>query len=123
MNDHPLPQQVFFEESLTFLAVPANAHLHYRIDFPRLQAFGSTALHLSYLARGIAAGVLTRRVNLWDIAGFLPIMDALGIMCRYLSGKSIDIPAILNGQKTPEPILAANPAMFPYLEASIHPLR
>ncbi len=123
MNDLPLPRQVTYEESLTFLAVPANTHLRYRIEFPRLQAFGSTALHLSYLARGIAAGVLTRRINLWDIAGFLPIMDYLGISYQYLSGQPIETSALLNGQKTPEPILAAYPEMLPELMNKIHIIR
>jgi len=121
MNNQPLPHRVVYEESLTFLAVSANAHLRFEIDFPRLQAFGSTAVHLSYLARGIAAGVLTRRINLWDIAGFLPIFEQLGIACQYLSGAPIDLAALLDGQKTPEPVLAARPDMLADLRKRIHP--
>lgn len=121
MNNRPLPRHVVYEESLTFLAVSANAHLRFEIDFPRLQAFGSTAVHCSYLARGIAAGVLTRRINLWDIAGFLPIFEQLDISCQYLSGAPIDTTALLNGQKTPEPVLAAHSDMLTDLRKGIHP--
>lgn len=120
-NGRPLTAHFFSEESLTFLAVPANAHLRYEIEFPRLQAYGSTALHLSFLARGIAAGVLTRRVNLWDIAGFLPTFDRLGIIYRYLSGRPVEIEPLLGGQKTPEPILAGYPQWIETLQAKIHP--
>lgn len=121
MNNQPLPRQAVYEESLTFLAVSANAHLRFIIDFPRLQAFGSTAVHLGYLARGIAAGVLTRRINLWDIAGFLPIFDQLDIACQYLSGAPIDITALLNGQKTPEPVLAAHSKKIAEVRNRIQP--
>lgn len=120
LNGKPLPHRITLEESLTFMAVPANSHIRYQIDYPRLQAFGSTALHLSYLARGVAAGVLTRRVNLWDIAGFLPILQYLGIKYQYLSGRPVDITALLNGQKTPEPLLAAHPDMISTIQNMIH---
>ncbi|MCC6147628.1 MAG: inositol monophosphatase family protein [Anaerolineaceae bacterium] len=121
MNGKPLSPIVEYEESLTFLAVSANMHLRYQIEYPRIQAFGSTAVHLSFLARGIAAGVLTRRIHLWDIAGFLPIFDRLGIRYRYLSGAPVDISALLGGQKTPEPILAAPPERWEDLQKRIHP--
>jgi fructose-1,6-bisphosphatase/inositol monophosphatase family enzyme len=121
MNDTPIlpPTGSTLDDPLIFLAVPANAHLRYDIRFPRIQAFGSTAVHLSFLARGIAAGVLTRRVNLWDIAAFLPIFNKLGIIYEYISGKQVEIGELLGGQKTPEAILSARPEWLSELRNSI----
>jgi myo-inositol-1(or 4)-monophosphatase len=120
-NDIPIqpPTGTTLDDPLIFLAVPANVHLRYDIRFPRIQAYGSTAVHLSFLARGIAAGVLTRRVNLWDIAAFLPIFNKMGIMYEYLSGKQVELGELLNGQKTPEAILAARPEWLSELRRSI----
>jgi myo-inositol-1(or 4)-monophosphatase len=109
-----------YHDPLQFLAVPSNAHLHYRIDYPRLRSFGSTAAHLAWLARGVSIGVLTRRVNLWDLAGVLPVLAQAGIQVEYLSGSPLDFSALLEGQITPEPVLAASPQWIGELRRAIH---
>ncbi len=120
-NGQPLSAgaSTLYDSPTAFLAVPSNTHLHYRITYPRLQAYGSTALHLACLARGVAVGALTRRIYIWDIAGLLPVLNQTGIAYEYLSGASVDLKALLSGQRTPEPILAARPEWIQRLRASI----
>lgn len=108
-----------YDDPLCFLAVPSNAHQYYQIGYHRLQAFGSTALHLACVARGIAVGALTRRVYLWDIAGLLPILNQTGAICEYLSGAPLDLQALLSGERTPEPLLVARPEFLARLRQSI----
>lgn len=117
----PLPQPDL-NNRLAFLAVPTNAHRHYRIEYPRIRALGSTAVHLCYLARGAALAVLTRRIKLWDIAGVLPLLDAAGIVVTYLSGRMFEPTEIMNGQFTPEPLLAAHPAILESIRAMLQPI-
>jgi myo-inositol-1(or 4)-monophosphatase len=110
-----------FEDELVFLAVASNHHRNYEICYPRLQAYGSTVFHLACLARGLAIGVLTRRINLWDFAGFLPIFRHLGISIDYVSGKALDLSALIQGQKTAEGLLAAPERYLPLLHDCISP--
>jgi myo-inositol-1(or 4)-monophosphatase len=113
------PPNPAFENPLAFLAIPTNAHRYFNIDFPRLRALGSTAAHLCYLVQGAAIGVLTRRVNLWDVAGVLPILSESGLSVTYLSGKSFDPQSYLEGQKFPEELLAAHPNHLELLRTKI----
>jgi myo-inositol-1(or 4)-monophosphatase len=104
-----------------FLAVPSNCHLEYEISFGRLRSLGSTAAHLIYVARGAAIGALTRRVRIWDLAGVLPIVLPLGIELRYLSGAPIQLGNLLEGQRAPEPILAAPSHVIDQMLTMIRP--
>jgi myo-inositol-1(or 4)-monophosphatase len=97
-----------FLDPLYFLAIPSNAHLNFTITYPRVQAYGSTAYHLALLAKGEAIGVLTRNVNIWDIAGLLPILDATENVYEYVSGKPIQLGHLLTGDKIDEEILVSN---------------
>jgi myo-inositol-1(or 4)-monophosphatase len=108
-----------YHDPLMFVAVPSNAHQHYRIHYPRLRSFGSTAAHLAWLARGATIGVITRHVSLWDLAGVLPLLAQTGIRIEYLSGRPLDFNALLEGQTTPEPVLAASLQWFDKLRSAI----
>lgn len=121
LNGQPLvrTEEEPFRGPMTFVCVPSNAHRRYTIDYPRLHSLGSTVTHLALLARGVAAGVLTRRVYLWDIAAFLAILPALGIEMSYLSGRALDINALIDGSSTPEPVIAAPKRWLDDLRASI----
>ena len=109
-----------YHDPLMFVAVPSNAHEHYRIHYPRLRSFGSTAAHLAWRGRGIALGVITRQGSLWDLAGGLPLLAQTGIRIEYLSGRPLDFSALLEGQSTPEPVLAASLQWFDKLRKAIH---
>lgn len=108
-NGRPLKRNLNMtvENPLTFIAVPSNAHLHYEISFPRLRSFGSTIVHLAYLARGIAIAALTRRIRIWDIAAAMPFLSVTDVGIVYLSGKPFHITDLLGGNPSPEPILAS----------------
>jgi myo-inositol-1(or 4)-monophosphatase len=97
-----------FDNPLVFLAVPSDVHRVYEIDFPRVRSFGSTAAHVVYVARGAAIGALTRRVRIWDLAGALPILTSTGGVLVHLSGTPLEMPALLDGKPTSEPIVAAH---------------
>lgn len=122
-NGRPMLRQpgLTFEDPLAFLAVPSNAHLRYRIDFPRLRSLGSTAAHLIYVARGTALGALTRRINLWDFAGVLPILQQTGMALVYLSGRPLQIGELLDGALTPEPLVAAPAGLIERVRTGFQP--
>lgn len=108
---------------LSFLAVPSDFHLNYRVAFPRVRSMGSTAAHLAYTATGSAAGALIHSFSLWDVAGILPVLAAAGITVTYLSGRSFQAGGLLDGQSSSGAILAAHPRVVDRLRASIHPLQ
>lgn len=122
-NDHPLPPapQVDLDSPLTFLAVPSNFYLHFDVTFPRARSLGSTAAHLAYAATGAAAGVLLRGISLWDMAGLLPVLSAVGIMITDLSGRAFRPGDFLDGRVIREPLLAAHPAVSEALRGTIRP--
>lgn len=108
-NDQPvaLRDVIDLENPLAFIAVPSNAHNHYRISFNRLRSLGSTTAHLAYVACGFATAALTRRIYVWDIAPVLPLLKAAGIGLAYLSGETFDSSELLDGHLSPEPLVAA----------------
>jgi myo-inositol-1(or 4)-monophosphatase len=116
-----LPADQKFQDELVFLAVASNYHRQYEICYPRLQAYGSTVFHLACLAKGLAIGVLTRPVNLWDFAGFWPILRNIGISIDYISGRAVDISVLMRGQKTAERLLAAPDRFMAHLHDCISP--
>ena len=122
LNEAPLTSPaVSLNSSFAFLAVPSNCHMAYEISFGRLRSLGSTAAHLIYVARGAAIGALTRRVRLWDLAGVLPILMPLGIELRYLSGAPFLVRDLMDGQRAPEPMLAAPKHLIDPLLTMIRP--
>ncbi len=120
-NDRPIQPitSVDLESALVFLAVPSSFHLKYKISYPRIRSLGSTAAHLAYVATGAAVGAFTQRVSLWDLAGLLPVLAAVGVEITYLSGEPF-IPAdALDGGLVREPLLAAHPAVLETLRSKI----
>lgn len=107
------------ENEMVFLAVPSSYHRRNVISYPRIQAFGSTIFHLACLVRGLAIGVITRRVNIWDFAAFLPFFPHLGLSISYTSGKALNLPALTTGEKTEEELLAAPNRFMAPLRACI----
>lgn len=109
------------DHPLAYIAVGSNSHLRYDIDYPRLRSLGSTAAHLVYIACSTAVASLTRRVNLWDVAGVLPLLAHCGVYVAYFSGKPFEAQALMRGERMPEPILAARPAVWNDVRRAIHP--
>lgn len=108
-----------YDSSLTFLAVHSMAHEDNEIVYPRIQAFGSTAAHLAFLAAGKASGVLARRVHIWDLAGALPILQQAGCAVQYLSGRPFSVTELLDGSRTREQLVATRPEWMERLRGDI----
>jgi fructose-1,6-bisphosphatase/inositol monophosphatase family enzyme len=107
------------ENALTFLAVPSNFHMHFKVSYPRIRSLGSTAAHLAYVMSGSAVAALTRTVSLWDLAGILPLLMATGVNLAYLSGQPFEPGDLLGGKPASEPLLAAAPEVWKTLAARI----
>jgi myo-inositol-1(or 4)-monophosphatase len=120
-NYQPLAkiETVDLDSPLVFLAVPSSFHLHFNIRYPRVRALGSTAAHMAYVMTGAAVGSLTRAVYLWDIAGMLPLLTAIGIEMTTLNGEPFQPGEMMDGKKAPEPLLAAHPSVAENLRANI----
>jgi myo-inositol-1(or 4)-monophosphatase len=74
----------------------------------RVRALGSTAYHLSLVARGAAEAAILGRVHLWDIAAGKALLDAVGAELVYLrSGQSVDLAALLSGAPSRDFMVAA----------------
>jgi fructose-1,6-bisphosphatase/inositol monophosphatase family enzyme len=110
------------EDVRSFIALPANAHQQYAIDFPRVRSFGSTLAHLIFVADSTAVAALTRRVAIWDLAGALPLLARCGVALAYLSGAPFDAAPLLDGRALPEPLLVARPEVFPEVRRRIRPI-
>ncbi|MGQ9787629.1 MAG: inositol monophosphatase family protein [Anaerolineae bacterium] len=101
----------------TLLCVTSEAHRHYRIEFGgKTRAFGSSAAHICYVARGAAVAAVLGHQALWDIAGALPILRAAGgdLVCLPGGESPSGIAAWVNGRKSPYPLLAGAPWAVPY---------
>jgi myo-inositol-1(or 4)-monophosphatase len=108
----------------SFLSVTSAAHREYHISFVgKTRALGSTAANICYVARGTAVAALIGRPSLWDIAGVLPILRASGGELRYLSGHSLDLAALADGRKCPQPVLAGAPWALDYFSERIELLQ
>jgi len=109
------------DDPLAFVAVGSDSHLRYDIDYPCVRSLGSTAAHLVYVACSKAVASLTRRVHLWDVAGVLPLLAYCGVRVAYLSGRPFAAQELARGERLPEPMLAARPAVWDALRGAIHP--
>lgn len=54
----------------------------------RFRAFGSTALHLAYVAKGAMIGMCTSSAKLWDIAAGALLVERAGGIVTHLNGHS-----------------------------------
>ncbi|NLX10585.1 MAG: hypothetical protein GXY36_13090 [Chloroflexi bacterium] len=71
-----------------------DAHSLYDIQFTRVMAYGSTAAHLAYTARGAAVATITHDPYVWDVAAGAAIMLKQGGEVRYESGEPVDFAAL-----------------------------
>ena len=74
----------------------------------KVRALGSTAYHLSLVARGAAEAAVVGRVHLWDIAAGKALLDAVGGELVYLkSGNPVDLGTLLGGTPSRDFMIAA----------------
>ncbi len=120
-NDAPLDPDYIPnpDDPLVFFGAPSSFHRRFEIRFPRVRVLGSTAVHLAYVASGASIGAITRRVNLWDLAGLLPVLEQSGVQVEFLSGKPFSPGDYLDGSRLPEELLVARPAQMDMLRGLI----
>jgi len=121
LNKRPLlpVSAVDLHAPLAFIAVPSNAHQHFEIAYPRLRSLGSTTAHLAYVAYGIAAAAITRRIKIWDLAAVLPALRISQTELIYLSGKTFEPKDIINGEPAAEPIIVAHQSIMEDVHACV----
>ncbi|MFV9506477.1 MAG: inositol monophosphatase family protein [Oscillochloridaceae bacterium umkhey_bin13] len=107
-------------DSNDWLAVSSYAHRQFRIDFPgKTRGLSSVAADCCYVARGSAVGALIGRANLWDLAAGFAILRSAGAQVIGLSGTPVAVPALLETQRLPEPIIVAPPQLINTLRSQI----
>lgn len=75
----------------SYVFARSDAHAHFNIPFTRVMAYGSTAVHMAYTARGASVATLSHDAYLWDIAGGLAILNKQGGELCDLNGKLLDL--------------------------------
>jgi myo-inositol-1(or 4)-monophosphatase len=95
-----------------YLAIGSTAHADFQIDLKRTRALGSIGVNLVYTARGSATATLISKAHLWDLVAGAAILQNLGGELRYLCGRPVDYPALMDGRRIAEPIIAGHPAVL-----------
>jgi myo-inositol-1(or 4)-monophosphatase len=96
-------------------AVKSAVHQIMRIT--RFRCFGSTALHMAYVAKGALIGALIVSAKLWDIAAGVLLIEQAGGIVTSLDGKAI-FPIDMNQYQSQRfRLLSANPVTHPELLA------
>jgi myo-inositol-1(or 4)-monophosphatase len=107
----------------TVLCVTSEAHRHYGVRFAgKTRAFGSSAAHICFVARGAAAAAMLGHLALWDVAGALPVLRAAGGDLAYLPGgdRPEDLLSWAGGRKSPRPLLAGPAWALDYFASRIN---
>jgi myo-inositol-1(or 4)-monophosphatase len=123
MNGHPIhvdERDRISDEAV--LCVTSEAHRHYRVQFGgKTRAFGSSAAHICYVARGAAVAAVLGHLAVWDVAGGLAVLRAAGGDVVYLpdGARPTDLLAWADGSKSPQPLLAGSAWALDYFAPRI----
>ncbi len=119
-NRHPLTAALRRDWSAKgYLATSSEAQHNFHLPVKRLRALGSISANLVYTARGSATATFSPKASLWDLVAGAAMLTRLGGELRYLSGQPVDYLALLDGQRTPEPVIAGHPEVVAELAAGI----
>ncbi|MFH1740804.1 MAG: inositol monophosphatase family protein [bacterium] len=98
----------------------SNAWKKMRLRFPgKVWSHGSAAVHAATVAKGTVIGAICEPPLLWDIAGGAVVVREAGGDMRFLSGKAMDTNAFSQDHRSPEPVVAAHPAIIDELISCI----
>jgi myo-inositol-1(or 4)-monophosphatase len=123
-NDAPLrPRPATTLEPNTFIFGPTNHQRTFAVDFPgRIYCLGAPIYQLCLLAKGAVAGLFfDPAVNLWDLAFPSLLLDRVGAVLVYASGRPVDLGALIGRDKVPEALYAGSPEMVEVLRQRIIP--
>jgi fructose-1,6-bisphosphatase/inositol monophosphatase family enzyme len=103
---------------------PTNHQRTFEIDFPgRFYCLGAPTYQLCLLAKGAVAGLFfDPALNLWDLAFPSPLLDRVGAVLVYASGRPVELGALIGRDRVPEALYAGNPEMVGILRQRITPL-
>jgi len=88
-------------------------HNQYRSTFPgKIRNLGSTAAHITYVARGRAEGAFLANVSYRDLAAAQVILMAAGGKIHRLDGREFHLSDYLSGQRIEEHLIAAPEGSF-----------
>jgi myo-inositol-1(or 4)-monophosphatase len=124
-NDEPLhPKPTAALGPNTFIFGPTNYGRTFAVDFPgRIYCLGAPIYQLCLLAKGAVAGLFfDPAVNLWDLAFPSLLLDRVGAVLVYASGRRVDLAALMGRGKVPEALYAGSPEMVGILRQRITPL-
>jgi myo-inositol-1(or 4)-monophosphatase len=107
----------------TFIFGPTNYGRTFSVDFPgRIYCLGAPIYQLCLLAKGAVVGLFfDPAVNLWDLAFPSLLLNRVGAVLVYASGRPVDLGALIGRAKVPEAIYAGSPEMVHILRQRIMP--
>ncbi len=99
----------------------SDAHTLYDLHFTRIMAYGSTATHAAYTARGASVATLVHDAYLWDMAAMAAFMAKQGGVVADMHGDPIDFSRFDLHQKIMGTYIAAHPDVVKRLIPLLHP--
>jgi len=103
-----------------FIVAHARAQARHRIAYPgKIRSFGSSAYHVVLVARGAAEAGVIGRAHVWDLVAPGAVLEAVGGCYEYVGGGVVDLAALGDGRRAPDPVLAGTPATLAVLRAQI----
>jgi myo-inositol-1(or 4)-monophosphatase len=110
-------------EPNTFIFGPTNHARTFASDFPgRIYCLGAPIYQLCLLAKGAVSGLFfDPSVNLWDLAFPSLLLDRVGAVIVYASGRRVDLGELVGRDKVPEALYAGSPEMVEILRQRITP--
>ncbi len=123
-NDTPLqPPPATALAPNTFIFGPTNHARTFEVDFPgRIYCLGAPIYQLCLLAKGAVTGLFfDPAVNLWDLAFPSLLLDRVGAVLVYASGRPVDLGELIGRGVVPEALYAGSPEMVEILRGRIRP--
>jgi myo-inositol-1(or 4)-monophosphatase len=105
-----------------FMLTHSDYHRGEAKRFPgKIRSLGSTAYHMALVARGAAVAAVLGRPRIWDLAAGAAMLRAIGGTLRYRSGATVELAALLGGERAPDHLVAAAPGMIDEILALVGP--
>ncbi len=106
----------------SFIFWRSDGHTIYDLHFTRIMAYGSSACHAAYQARGSnAVATLAHDTYMWDIAALAAFMAKQGGTVAYMSGDPVDFAQLDLRAQIPGTYIAAHPDIVARMISLLHP--
>jgi hypothetical protein len=121
-NDEPLEPRYPAELAPNSIILgPTNHHRLFNIDFPgRVYCLGAPIYQLCLVARGAASAMFfDPNVYVWDLALPSLLLERVGGVMVYASGRPVTMDELMDRRKTVEPIFAGGREMVEMLRGRV----